>query len=246
MSLQERQEERFGWRSLAEAGVWTLCLAGIATMVFVIGGVSDPGLPITLVAMLVGLALTTRRRKAGPITLLVTSGFLLAIAGFFALQVFLVPQSTLYFIVNVVFVVAGICTFAASVALIRGDEDSSRSIPRRVAIAAASVIGLLTIVALVVRFTYDEPARGSGDVTISADDNEFVPDRTDAGSGRVTVVVENEDLSIHTFEIEDLDVSHYLPGGVRSEVTFDASPGTYEYFCAIPGHEDMKGTLQVR
>jgi plastocyanin len=241
-----REKREFDWQSLAEAGVWSLVLAGVATMVFVIEGVSDPGLPITLVVMLVGLALTTRDRKAGPIVLLITSGFLLLIAGFFAFQVFLVPQSTLYFVVNVVFVVAGICTLLASTVLVRGGEKSSNSAAKRAAVSAGSLIGLLTIVALLLRIGYEEPPSNSGDISISANDNEFIPDRVDAGPGRVTVVVENEDFSIHTFSIEHLDVSQYLPGGVRSEVVFQADPGTYEYFCEIPGHEEMKGTLRIR
>jgi plastocyanin len=241
---ESRAERRkFGWRSLAEAGVWALVVAGIATMVFIIGGVSDPGLPITLATMLVGLALTTRDRRSGPIVLLITSAFLLIFAAFFGAQVFRVPQSTLFFVVNVVFVVAGVSTFVSSIMLLRGRGQSPGA--RRLGLIALAVMCGLTVVAIMLRVAYEEPASGSGDLNIAAEDNDFLPDEATVAAGRVNVVVDNEDLSIHTFSIEEFEIDEYLPGGVNSAVAFDAEPGTYVYFCTIPGHEEMKGTLRV-
>ena len=59
-------------------------------------------------------------------------------------------------------------------------------------------------------------------------------------------MVENEDLIIHTFTIEDLDID--VTVGPRSETLVELpamEPGVYKYTCEVPGHEEMKGTLQV-
>jgi plastocyanin len=242
MSQEDRQKS-IGWRNLAESSIWTLLSSGIATMVFVIEGI-DPALAATLFAFLIGLGLTTRDRRSGPVVLLVATIIFLVPAVFFAIQVFQVPESTVNFILNSVLIVAGVTTLIASIALVR--KRALTVPPRYIAIGAAALVLALTFVALVIRIGYEEPASGAGDLRIMADDNEFTPDRARARAGRVSVVVTNADLSLHTFSIDELDVDQELPGGVRSAVTFDVEPGTYEYYCAIPGHEEMKGTLSVR
>jgi plastocyanin len=76
----------------------------------------------------------------------------------------------------------------------------------------------------------------------------FVPDTLRAGGGKVTVAVRNRDLFWHTFTIDRLGVDVRAPvGGLRS-ATFEAEPGTYSYYCRIPGHETlgMRGTITVR
>jgi uncharacterized cupredoxin-like copper-binding protein len=36
--------------------------------------------------------------------------------------------------------------------------------------------------------------------------------------------------------------------GANQQITFNAPPGTYRYYCNVPGHEDigMHGTLTVK
>jgi plastocyanin len=75
----------------------------------------------------------------------------------------------------------------------------------------------------------------------------FVPDTLRAGGGQVTVAVRNRDLFWHTFSIDALGVDIRAPvGGVRS-ASFEAEPGTYDFYCRIPGHATlgMRGTLTV-
>ncbi len=69
-----------------------------------------------------------------------------------------------------------------------------------------------------------------------------------ADSGTVTVVVDNQDLWWHTFTIDALEVSLNVPSNGKREMVFTASPGTYTFYCAIPGHRElgMAGTLVVR
>ena len=76
----------------------------------------------------------------------------------------------------------------------------------------------------------------------------FVPDTLAATGGEVTVAVRNRDLFWHTFTIDALGVDVRAPVGRLRTATFEAQPGTYSYYCRIPGHETlgMRGTLTVR
>lgn len=58
--------------------------------------------------------------------------------------------------------------------------------------------------------------------------------------------VMNADAIGHTFDIDDMNIHMSLKGGESGLVMFVAdTPGTYEYSCFVPGHEDMKGKLIV-
>jgi plastocyanin len=76
----------------------------------------------------------------------------------------------------------------------------------------------------------------------------FVPDTLGATGGEVTVAVRNRDLFWHTFTINALGVDVRAPVGRLRTATFEAQPGTYSYYCRIPGHQTlgMRGTLTVR
>jgi uncharacterized cupredoxin-like copper-binding protein len=66
-------------------------------------------------------------------------------------------------------------------------------------------------------------------------------------AGTVTSV-SNSDLFWHTFTVDALGVSVQAPVGGEREITFDAAPGVYAFYCAIPGHAliGMRGTLTVK
>ena len=76
----------------------------------------------------------------------------------------------------------------------------------------------------------------------------YVPDTLRAAGGEVTVAVRNRDLFWHTFTIDALGVDVTAPVGRLRTVTFEARPGTYSYYCRIPGHATlgMRGRLTVR
>ena len=59
------------------------------------------------------------------------------------------------------------------------------------------------------------------------------------------LVVDNADPFRHTFTIEGAGVDVEIPAGRTVEVPLDLQPGTYDYICAVPGHEAMTGTLVV-
>jgi plastocyanin len=76
----------------------------------------------------------------------------------------------------------------------------------------------------------------------------FVPRTLEATGGKVTVAVRNRDLFWHTFTIDRLRVEIRTPVGRLRSASFEARPGTYAFYCRIPGHAalGMRGTLTVR
>ena len=86
---------------------------------------------------------------------------------------------------------------------------------------------------------------GSDDVTVVAEKLAFAPmdlamDVADSG-----VWVDNRDGIRHTFTIPELGVDLEIPALKAKRVDIDATPGTYQIICTVPGHETMTGTLTV-
>ena len=84
-------------------------------------------------------------------------------------------------------------------------------------------------------------------VTITAKSFLFTPDILQARAGE-QVSIDITATGQHTFTIDELEVNVVLPHGetTRVEFTPDES-GTYEFYCAIPGHRQAGqiGTLTV-
>ncbi len=110
--------------------------------------------------------------------------------------------------------------------------------------AGAAVLAVAVLVGLL--GATDGPE--SGDVEIRAHDTAFEPDRLTVDAGPVAFYVTNDDLFWHTFTITGTDVDARLATRGHQRVVTDLEPGTYEFVCAIPGHESlgMTGTLEVR
>lgn len=113
------------------------------------------------------------------------------------------------------------------------------------------------------------------EVTLQAAEFSFEPSRVEVMAGQqVTITMENIGTVEHDFVIQEIPVEQSAAGseqatpghtmdemevepavhmgampGMNSSVTFvPTKPGTYEFFCAIPGHKEagMVGTLDVR
>ena len=93
-------------------------------------------------------------------------------------------------------------------------------------------------------------------VTLSADPTgalKFDKTTLTAPAGTVTVEMDNPSSSgvAHGIAVEgngvDQDGKTVQPGG-KSTDTLTLKPGTYTFYCPVPGHEDagMKGTLVVQ
>ena len=77
----------------------------------------------------------------------------------------------------------------------------------------------------------------------------FNPDTFSVDPGRpVELVVENMNDVNHTFTIDELNIDLRVLPGQQQEITFTpAETGTYEFYCAEPGHREqgMVGLLGV-
>jgi plastocyanin len=120
--------------------------------------------------------------------------------------------------------------------------------------AAAGPTGILAVffifssLGLVWAMTDAEPqVVPEGALEIRTTNVAFVPDRLRAAGGEVTVAVRNRDLFWHTFTVDALGVDLRAPVGRLRAATFEARPGTYSFYCRIPGHAalGMRGTLTV-
>ena len=87
-------------------------------------------------------------------------------------------------------------------------------------------------------------------ITIASEDIRFEPKQVEIPANTdVTVKLPNNGASPHNFSIDALKISVDLPAGEQdATTTINAAPGSYEYYCNIPGHKDagMVGTLTVK
>ena len=119
---------------------------------------------------------------------------------------------------------------------------------------AAPATGVLTVVFIATSLTLvgvmtptPAPLAPPGALLVEARNIAFVPTALDARGRKVTVALRNRDLFWHTFTIDALKVDVRAPVGRLRTATFEAEPGTYTYYCRIPGHATlgMRGTLRV-
>lgn len=126
--------------------------------------------------------------------------------------------------------------------LLRRDSISTRGPRVSLSLAGLILVGLMSWGA----FTSSANG-GHSDTDLVSENVAFSETNLSATAGEMTLTLENKDLFWHTFTITELDVDLWVPVGARLAVSFDAPPGVYEFFCAIPGHREagMVGTLRV-
>ena len=89
------------------------------------------------------------------------------------------------------------------------------------------------------------------DVSAPADGSlKFDQSTLTAKAGKVTVKFDNPASVPHgvTIEGNGVDAASDVVTSSKTSVTVDLKPGTYTFFCPVPGHEQagMKGTLTVK
>ena len=72
-----------------------------------------------------------------------------------------------------------------------------------------------------------------------------------ASAGTVTIMFDNPSQVPHAVAIEGNGVQEAgetVTSGDAPPITVDLKPGTYEFYCPVPGHKEagMKGTLTVQ
>lgn len=92
-----------------------------------------------------------------------------------------------------------------------------------------------------------EQTQGPNDLALKIHNTAYSATKIAAASHQVTLYVTNDDLFWHTVTIDRLGVELDLPVGSHRRVTFSAPPGTYIFYCRIPGHRQagMQGTITI-
>jgi plastocyanin len=146
----------------------------------------------------------------------------------------------------VAFSLAGLIGAVAAIVHLH-DPEAGRGAARPTGILA--VVFVVASLGLVWAMTKTAPqAAPEGALEVQTVNVAFHPDSLQAPGGKVTVALHNRDLFWHTFTIDALHVDIRAPVGRVRAATFEARPGTYSYYCRIPGHAalGMRGTLTVR
>lgn len=86
-------------------------------------------------------------------------------------------------------------------------------------------------------------------LVFTAVDIEFEEAPTTAEAGEVTIALDNQGGAPHdvTIEEEGDETVAEADGGETDTGTIELEPGTYTYYCSVPGHRSsMEGTLEVQ
>jgi plastocyanin len=236
----ERTEGGTGWANLLK---WS-AIASIVVIVLinVFAGLIPP-LVIFAVLFLAGVIWLGRATKGPAILLLVSFILMVAMSAPFIIPTLAVPASGGDFILNIASLVAAVVGIVAAIAILRRSSGSSDA-PKKLGLAALGLFLVAALFSVIATVGYEDATAQEGDVELAAEDIEFSEDSLETGSGDVSVFVDNADGTLHTFTIDELDVNLDVPASSAARVTFEAEPGTYEFYCA-PHAEDMKGTLTV-
>ena len=133
---------------------------------------------------------------------------------------------------------------AAGFLISRGNQAAGSRIARGVAALALAVIIALGGVAAA---TASSATLSGKALVVSATNARFSATTLTADHGTVTIDFTNNDLFWHTFTVPALGIDIRTPVKGHGQVSVNAQPGSYEFFCAIPGHKSigMRGTLTV-
>jgi plastocyanin len=223
---------------------WSL-VATIPTLILVMA-VSKAVIPPLIIISVVFAALAySVLRWPGKRWLLILATVLTALAlvgnAPFVIEDLSHPESGWGFIPTALSIVTGVLAVVAGVAAsMRASDGVARPL-----VAGAVALGVVLVAAsLVATLQVSDDAQQSGDVAIAAKDVEY-PEHVTAKAGAVALYIENKDLVRHTFVIDDRDLKQELPAQTSRRVEVTLEPGSYEFHCDVPGHEDMKGTLEV-
>lgn len=90
---------------------------------------------------------------------------------------------------------------------------------------------------------------GSGEIpeearVWTAQDIEYTDAPDSAEAGEVTIAIDNQGGITHDVTIDELDIQVEAAGGETAVEEVEVEPGTYYYYCSVPGHESqMNGEI---
>lgn len=232
------ESEPAGDRFVAGA-LWTV--AGLLVILQVVAGEIIPPLAIAgLVYAGLGILLARRRSRRLLAAVIVLGVIHLAGSAPFMLANLSHPESTVSFLSEAFLGLAGMVVLIGAVAGLRTDRPGAR---RPIAIGAGLLAAAAVVVSLAAASGVESEALGRGDVPVETVRSAF-PD-IEVPAGGAVLWVDNQDPIHHTLVIEGTDVRAVLPGSTAVRVEVDLEPGTYRYFCDVPGHDSMEGVLHV-
>jgi hypothetical protein len=200
-----------------------------------------PPLAIGALLTAVGVGLLRRAPRSAILVLGLTNLLMLVSTVPFAADHLAHPASALDFSHAVV------ATFGRAVAVVAAVGAWRRAAAagaRRLG-AAAVVLGAVTIlVATVAMLTGSGDEAGVGDAPVTIEQATF-PEEIEVTAGG-TLFVDNRDLFRHTFTVESAGLDVELPATRGVRIPLDLPIGVYEVSCAVPGHDFMSSTLEVR
>lgn len=79
-------------------------------------------------------------------------------------------------------------------------------------------------------------------------DNDFSEAPATVAAGEVIIAIRNDGGAPHNVTFEEADVKVAAPGGQAASDTYELEPGTYTYYCDVPGHrsQGMEGQVTVQ
>jgi plastocyanin len=237
---QHRSED--GRPSWVRVLVWlTAAIAAADLLFFVLIADVIPPLAVGAVLTAVGIATVRRAPRAGIVVLGATNLLMLVGNAPFAVDHLAHPASAVDFTHAVV---GSIGRALAVVATVGAWRSSSPAGARRFGVAAVGLAATTVAVSAVAMVTSSGDEAEADDVPVVVDQAEF-PERITAASGS-TLFVDNRDLFRHTFTVEGTDLDVGLPATQGVRIPIELAPGTYAVICALPGHEFMQASLEVR
>ena len=229
------------WDRAITGGVAAFGLMALVVMVVIAQEVIPPliVLPVLLVA---ALALRARKRRAGDIVLA-----LLAVVTIVGNLPFLIedlghPSSAPAVFATSLFMLAGVLVaLTGALCSIFGWAPGAGT----TVAAGALVVALLgSLFGFLVGSASESVTVLPSDTVIGAEKVEFSTERVEVATGGA-VVVDNADLARHTFTVEDTDINVEVPAKRARRAVIDLPAGEYRFYCEVPGHERMEGTLVV-
>jgi plastocyanin len=113
-----------------------------------------------------------------------------------------------------------------------------------VAVAIIVLLGVGTAAALLMRPSVSGQAEG---ILLKSHNMAYSSTRLEVQPGDHTITLDNADFVPHTFTIDALGINLTVPARGEDQLTLKLPPGTYTFYCDIPGHPEagMVGKLVV-
>jgi plastocyanin len=140
---------------------------------------------------------------------------------------------------------AGLVASLAAIAR-RRERATGGGAAGRTGLVAVGVVVVAVLVAAAVGPGPAQPAP-AGELALNLSNTSFRPATVSVPSGQVAIELTNHDLFWHWFTIDRPAVNIDVPVGGTRRVSFTVPPGSYQFYCRVPGHRQagMVGTLSI-